>query len=151
MGEYARLAEAAAKEHSLPDWLVKSIISVESGGNPYASRYEHEFYINYIVGLGKIYVSPPCSLQTERILRATSLGLMQIMGQVARERGFKGTYLTELCIADVGIEYGCRQLSYLVKKFGPNIDDVIRAYNGGNPKANNIDYLRRVHAERENI
>lgn len=35
---------------------------------------------------------------------ANQWGVMQVMGGVAREVGFKGSFLTELCDPEVGIE-----------------------------------------------
>lgn len=140
----------AAQQYNLPEWLIRAIIKVESGGNPWAIRYERNFYTLYIV---RMDISPiaPCSLYTEKVSRSTSWGLMQVMGQVARERGFAAPFLSILCQPDIGIDYGCRQLAYLVGRFkvSDSWDPVIRAYNGGNPRADNLDYVKKVNAARE--
>jgi len=75
---------------------------------------------------------------TERILQRTSWGLMQIMGAVARERGFRG-WLTELCDPAVNLEWGCRHLRWMVdhnNTYGlPDYrikpEDLAAAWNGG--------------------
>ena len=140
----------AAQQYNLPEWLIRAIIQVESSGNPWAMRYERNFYTLYIVRM-EIHPIAPCSLYTEKVSRATSWGLMQVMGQVARERGFAGPFLSTLLRPEIGIDYGCRQLAYLVKRFkvSDSWDPVIRAYNSGNPRADNLDYVKKVNAARE--
>lgn len=139
-----------ADRFDLPAWLIAAIVKVESGGNPWALRYEPNFFQTYIL---KLTVTPiaPCSLSTERNARATSWGLMQVMGQVARERGFDGPFLAALCQPELGLEYGCRQLAHLRGRFkvSDSWDPVIRAYNGGTPRADNLDYVKKVIAARE--
>src|SRR5262245_59806469 len=84
------LAKAAAARHGLDPALVCAICHHESEGwQPWAFRYEPAFYAKYI----EVMVSLPA---TEKRARAFSYGLMQIMGQVAREQGFTGKSLGEL-------------------------------------------------------
>ncbi len=87
--EIRQIAHDAAGKYNLPENLILAIIDVESGGDPWAIRYEPAFYTRYIVGK-PTKVFGPVSKETEQKARATSWGLMQIMGQVARERGFSG-------------------------------------------------------------
>lgn len=81
------LADAAAKRHGLPLPLVYAIIHTESGGNPWAIRYEPAFYERYIAPK-PVKPRPPCSEQTESRLLACSFGLMQIMGATGMERAW---------------------------------------------------------------
>ncbi len=131
---YRALIERAAQQHGLPAELVAAIVQVESGGDPWATRYEPGFYERYVVCSVPAAVRP-CSRETEGRLRATSFGLMQVMGQVARERGFKGVYLTRLCDPAEGLEYGCRHLAWTaVRLAGKGVTDyasLCAAYNGG--------------------
>jgi soluble lytic murein transglycosylase-like protein len=60
---------------------------------------------------------------------------MQIMGETARELGFKGTYLTELCDPIVGLEYGCRKLGACIEKHPGDTRAALLAYNGGSNPA----------------
>lgn len=62
-----------------------------------------------------------------------SWGLMQMMGAVARERGFTGAFLNELHDPVLNIEIGCRHLAYYAKRYLASLDwpGVLRAYNGG--------------------
>lgn len=156
MSPYSALVKDISARHSLPEALVAAIITVESNGNPYAIRYETDFFSTYIVPC-KFKLIPPCSKGTEQRARATSWGLMQIMGQVARERGFANAFLSELCMPDVGIEYGCRQVrhcadQYLAEHGWPG---VIASYNAGSPRKDatgyfvNQTYVNHVQSEME--
>lgn len=124
-----------ANQHGLPPELVRAIVQVESDGNPWATRYEPGFFDRYIKAAA-IRPIPPCSLLTERQLRAMSFGLMQIMGETARWIGFDGPFLTALCDPEIGLEYGCRYLSRLVKTYldKDGWNAVIAAYNAGSPR-----------------
>src|SRR5580698_9222850 len=62
-------------------------------------RYEGAFRARYVAPLGL----PP----TEEIARSISWGLMQVMGQVAREHGFTELFLSSLCEPATGISVGC--------------------------------------------
>ncbi|MFO1421197.1 MAG: lytic transglycosylase domain-containing protein [Candidatus Competibacteraceae bacterium] len=130
-------ADRCARQHGLPIALVRAVIEVESDGNPCAVRYEPGFFDRYVRDL-KISPIYPCSLQTERMARATSWGLMQIMGQKAREMGFAEPYLSRLCEPDFGLEYGCRFLAALAKlhRDRHGWEGVAAGYNAGSPRKN---------------
>ena len=122
-----------ADRYSLPPAIVEAVIQVESAGNPWAIRHEPAFYDRYVKGKGH-KVQSPCSRDTEERARAMSFGLMQVMGQTAREEGFSGTYIAELCDPAVGIEFGCKHLATHASRFpAPRYgwDAVCAAYNGG--------------------
>jgi hypothetical protein len=97
------LARAAAAYHELDAALVCAIIEQESAWNTYAIRYEPGFRTRYVVPLHL----PP----TEEIARSISWGLMQVMGQVAREHGFTGKFLSALCDPALGLDLGCAVLA----------------------------------------
>lgn len=60
-----------------------------------------------------------------------SWGLMQVMGAVARERGFRGHFLSELCDPATGIYYGCLQIFHFSRMFKNDEVKIIAAFNGG--------------------
>jgi len=131
----AQLTSAAASRWGLPVWAVTACVQVESGGNPDAERHEPEFQRRYLDGKPCVYVHSSCTPAEEVRMRATSYGLMQVMGQVAREAGFKGR-LTDLKEAATGLDYGCRHLAlmrdrHLAKHGWPG---VFAAYNAGSPR-----------------
>lgn len=130
--ELDTLIAAAAKKHGLPVVLVRAMTAHESvGGNPYATRYEPRFYQRYLANKPVNFVPHGCSEETERIQRATSWGLMQMMGETARCNGFRG-WFAELCMPEVGLEWGCLFLRRLVDRYWDGEwPTIMRAYNGG--------------------
>jgi soluble lytic murein transglycosylase-like protein len=127
------LAKTIAASHGLDPALVCSVCHHESNDwKTWASRYEPGFYAKYVENNVDVKTfGPTCSIGTERVLRATSFGLMQVMGQVARERGFKGEYLTELCLPEIGIENGCLELARRLKNAGGDVRKGLLGFNGG--------------------
>lgn len=116
----------AAKDHALvidcPPELVCAVCEQESNWNPYALRAEPAFEERYIKPL---HLTP-----TEDWARSFSWGLMQIMGETARELGYTGP-LPALCVPDTGLYYGCRKLSACLAKHSPDLKAALLAYNGG--------------------
>lgn len=149
--ELAILVARAARQHGLPPEFVHAIVDVESEGNPWAVRYEPAFFDRYIASNQPRPVAP-CSFATELRLRATSFGLMQIMGQVAREVGFDGAFLTALCDPETGLEFGCRHLARLAQRHRADVgwEGVAAAYNAGSPRRKadgrwiNEDYVEKI-------
>ncbi|MGH9700043.1 MAG: transglycosylase SLT domain-containing protein [Candidatus Acidiferrales bacterium] len=97
------LARAAAARHALDPALVCAVVEQESAWNSFAMRYEPAFRARYVAPLG-------LSL-SEEVARSISWGLMQVMGQVARENGFDESFLSALCDPAVGLDCGCRVLA----------------------------------------
>lgn len=152
--EIIKLVETHAGNFCLDAKFVSAIISVESSFNQWAARFEPDFFKRYLEGKS-ISRFGSISLETERVMRATSFGLMQAMGQVAREHGFQGTFLTELCNPDTGIMYGCKYLAWLKSKLSSDahvdFNILAAAYNGGlgavkGGKISNPEYPERVYA-----
>ena len=122
---------AAATFHQLDPALICAMCCHESSWNPDAVRYEPAFFTRYIkpmvnpvTGLIKGY---PSSLEAQ--LRSTSIGLMQIMGQTAREQGFAGD-LELLKLPENGVAEGCVKFARCLKVKGNN-HDALLMYNGG--------------------
>lgn len=132
--EILGLAKLHAEKYGLDPRFVAAIIAVESGGNPWACRYEPGFFDAYLK-TATVAKFGAVSTETERTMRATSFGLMQVMGQVAREHGFKGVFLSELCEPHTGTEFGCKYLSWLKARLFAdghvNLETLAAAYNGG--------------------
>jgi len=125
------LARQKAQEHGIDAALVCAVIEQESGWCPWATRYETNFMTRYIAPL---YVKGNMSA-TEAYTRAMSWGLLQIMGEVAREEGFEGRFLSELCDPLTGLERGCTHLKIILKKHPTDIGAALLAWNGGgNPE-----------------
>src|SRR5947209_17022278 len=121
------LARDAAAARSLDAALVCAVIEQESGWNPWAMRYEPAFFSKYVAPL---YTNNKIAA-TEAYARGFSWGLMQVMGQVARETGFDTLFLSALCDPEQGLAVGCKVLR---KKFDAAAGDTTRAllaWNGG--------------------
>jgi soluble lytic murein transglycosylase-like protein len=99
-------------------------------------RYEPEFRDRYIAALGL--------LPTEEIARSTSWGLMQVMGQVAREHGFKNEFLAELCEPAVGLEMGCLVLARKLTSTAGDLTRGLLLWNGGANPSYAEEVLNRV-------
>lgn len=97
--------------YELPKELVAAIAYQESHGRFHALRVERGFYRRYLAN--KIaeelpgHVPKEITLETEKWARAVSWGLMQIMGETARENGFKGNWV-QIYDPMVNVGLGCR-------------------------------------------
>jgi soluble lytic murein transglycosylase-like protein len=134
------MARKAAAAQSLDPGLVCAVIEQESNWNHWAMRYEPAFFAKYVAPL---YTNNKVSA-SEAYARGFSWGLMQVMGQVAREFGFDAAFLSSLCDPEQGLAIGCKVLR---KKFDVNAGDVTRAllaWNGGS----NAGYASQVLGRR---
>jgi soluble lytic murein transglycosylase-like protein len=114
------LARKAATAQSLDPALVCAVVEQESAWNPWAMRYEPAFFSKYVAPL---YTNNKIAA-TEAYSRGFSWGLMQVMGQVARENGFDALFLSALCDPEQGLAVGCKVLR---KKFDAMTGDTTRA------------------------
>ena len=125
--QFIALARTAAAAQSLDPALVCAVVEQESAWNPWAMRYEPLFFAKYVAAQ---YTNNKISA-SEAYARGFSWGLMQVMGQVARETGFDGLFLSALCDPEQGLAVGCKVLR---KKFDAMAGDTTRtllAWNGG--------------------
>lgn len=129
-----KVAVAAALNMGLDPALICSICAHESDGwQQYAVRYEPAFYARYIEPMHGL-------TPTEATMRATSFGLTQIMGQVAREQGFDGKYLTELFDPLTNLQQGCQKFRRCLEREGGNVPAALLRYNG----SGNANYSQLV-------
>jgi soluble lytic murein transglycosylase-like protein len=125
------MARQVASQHGLDPDLVCGMIQRESSWNPWTIRYEPGFMSHYIAPL---YTLGKFSA-TEAYGRSFSWGLMQVMGDVARENGFTGSFLAQLCDPQIGIEVGCVVFAKHLAKTSGDAAAALLAWNGGcNPK-----------------
>jgi soluble lytic murein transglycosylase-like protein len=124
--QFETLARNLAVKHGLNDALVCAVIEQESSWNPAAKRYEPAFYTHYIRPL----MMSMGLTQEEATNRATSWGLMQIMGEVARELGYTDA-LPDLCDPATGIEWGCRKLAQCMVRANADAYRALQFWNGG--------------------
>lgn len=153
----------------LPWVLVQAIIDVESGGDPCAFRTEPHYRWFWDCGRERPFrkvtdaevdnaAAPKdfdhypeiCSVDTEWLGQQCSWGPMQVMGAVARERGFDGPF-PELCRFDDGVYWGCRHLQWLAGRYytDEGWHGVTSAYNQGSPrKDDNGRYDNQAYVDR---
>ncbi|HKV25533.1 MAG TPA: lytic transglycosylase domain-containing protein [Candidatus Acidoferrum sp.] len=136
------LARKAAASQSLDPALACAVIEQESAWNPWAIRYEPAFFAKYVANL---YTNNKISA-SEAYARGFSWGLMQVMGQVARELGFDAPFLAELCAPDANLAVGCKLLRKKLDAMDGDVTRGLLAWNGGsNPAYPSQVLARRVH------
>lgn len=126
--------QAAAKAHELDPLLVAAVVLQESAANTDAFRHERLFWNRYLKRLPEW-----ASLNPRRV--SSSYGLMQVMFPVAQERGLAKTVPPErLFEPEVGLEFGCRHLRYMMDKIDAQYPQIpgqarlraaLASYNGG--------------------
>jgi len=140
------LARAAAEAHQLDTALVCAICEQESAWNPWAIRYEPAFFAHYIapqLSAGQISI-------TEAQARAFSWGLMQVMGQVAREHNFGASSaspvapLSELCDPACGLDVGCAVFAAKSSAAHGDATSALQLWNGGGNPNYAAEVLARV-------
>jgi len=159
---WRELVEAIAGPHGLDVDLVLAMIAQESSGRPGAMNPEPQYRWLVRWDTGEPYPTtdvqarakiPPAEFphppgtdrDAEFLGQQASWGLLQVMGAVARERGFRGADFGDLCEPWRGVHYGVLHLVYLRKRFGSG-DDLLACYNGGPAaKGKNRSYVASVH------
>lgn len=126
-----RLINSISAEYDMDADLITAMVSVESGGEECAVRYEPHY--KWLEDPEKWAALNHITVDTEVTNQKTSWGLMQVMGGVARELDHT-THLTKLCIPKVGLTLGIRKLKSLQRQYS-KFEDAISAYNQGSPRA----------------
>ena len=130
------LARTTAAQHSLGPALICAIVEQESAWDPHAIRYEPAFRTRYVAPLGL----PP----TEEVARSISWGLMQVMGQVAREHSFTGKSLAALCDPATGLAIGCAVFAAKLRASANDVERALTLWNGGANTTYAAQVLARV-------
>lgn len=122
----------------LPVECVLAVCMVESGCRPWAYRYEPHY---------KWLVGEPANLTpSERIGQMISWGLMQVMGGVAREHAFVGSF-PELCDPQVGLKYGMLHLRKFWAKY-QTWPETIVSYNAGHPVKKEGQFVNQLYLDK---
>lgn len=140
--QFILLARKAAAAQALDPALVCAVVEQESAWNPWAMRYEPAFFTKYVASL---YTNNKVSA-SEAYARGFSWGLMQVMGQVARESGFDALFLSALCDPEQGLAVGCKVLRKKFDVVGADTTRALLAWNGGANALYPVQVLaRRAH------
>ncbi len=140
--QFIVLARKAALAHALDAALVCAVVEQESSWNPWALRFEPAFFAKYVAALYTNYKVTA----SEAYARGFSWGLMQVMGQVARETGFDSPFLSALCDPEQSLMLGCKVLRRKFEAAGGDCTRALLAWNGGGNAAYPAQVLaRRPH------
>ncbi len=139
--DYELLIKQTSDKYTIPENLVKAVCQVESGMNMWAVRFEPAY--KWLYNISNIQLTA-----TETVCQKTSYGLMQVMGSVARELGFVGRFLTQLCDPETGLEYGCKHLKNFYMRYN-SWEDAISSYNAGSPKkGDDGKYINQAYVDK---
>ncbi len=120
------LIKELASEAGVDPSLACAVVEQESSWNPNATRYEPAFFKRYIEKMNLP--------EEEAKNRSTSWGLMQLMGEVAREQGFKGN-IPDLCDPSIGVPESLKHLKHFLLECKGDVHATLLRWNGGgNPK-----------------
>ena len=150
-GIYNKIVQVAERHGLAPD-IVFAVCTVESGLDPWAAR--HETHYKWLFNPHEVKPRG-CSLDTEITFQKTSWGLMQVMGGVLRESGYRGWLNAIGSDIEQQLHYGCRHLAKKIARYG--LEQGILAYNSGTPIKNafvgyvNATYLNKVLEARKHF
>ena len=143
----------AGATYSLPASLIAAVIQEESRFDAWATRAEPRYMRSRKVRrlatrFARSHRLGPTAF-TELADRSRSYGLMQVMGETAREQGFDPPFLAELYIPDNAIAHGAMLLKRLLKRYHNDTLSAISAYNQGSARKKrgvfaNARYVYRV-------
>lgn len=158
--------ETVAAGHGLDANLVEAICLTESGGNTYATRPEATYRYLVTAKTGQPFrlmtstevasktppadfraIAPSAAIQ-EWWGQQSSWGLMQVMGAVARELGFKAPYFAALTEPLTGLHFGCKHFANQLDWAKGDVSRALGAYNAGRGGAASElaqDYIAKVN------
>lgn len=123
--------------------LILALIEQESSGNMYATRYEKNYKWLYEPAH---YATFNIGLAFEIEQQKTSFGLLQVMGAVAREHGFRMAYLSGLLEPNIGLSYGVLHLLNMHNRWS-RLENYVSAYNQGSPRKKNGVYANQAYVD----
>lgn len=141
--ELVALAKQTAIAHGIDPVLACAVVEQESGWTPQALRFEPAFFSKYVMPM---YASGHIPA-TEAYARAFSWGLMQVMGEVAREEGYTG-HMVDLCVPAIGLDRGCVHLSKKLDQHHGDLTLGLLAYNGGSNQLYPQEVIARMEKYR---
>jgi soluble lytic murein transglycosylase-like protein len=165
MSPYRPAIERAAAAVKIAPDLVEALTVVESGGNPFAWNPEPRYRWLWNVKTRAPFraVTPgeliakmpppdfPCLAgdpDQEWWAQQASWGLCQVMGAVARERGFRAHYLTALVDVTTNLSIGCAHLASLLVWAQGDVAQALAAWNGGKAQNDKPPFRNAKYAEK---
>ncbi len=149
---YKHEIDSVARRFALSPSLIAAIVQEESRFEPYAARTERRYVLSKrVAAAARLWCERHrhTTLRTEIFFRATSMGLMQPLGEIAREQGFPAVFLSELFLPHNSLAQGAILLAKLIKRYHGDTLSAISAYNQGNNRKRrgvfeNARYVYRV-------
>lgn len=162
---YTAEITAAAAVHGLTFQLVEAQVLVESNGVAWAwnpePRYRYFWNVKSqrpfraVSTVELLSKRPPADFpclggdpDQEWWGQSASWGLQQVMGAVAREYGFRGLYLTQLCDVKTNLDIGCAVLSRLMAWAQGDVDQALSAFNGGRGGNSQRPFRNQAYADK---
>ena len=144
MAQWDDLIIKTAEQFRLDANLIRAIVNTESSGNPKATRFEPNWHLfnNPQMWADKIGISR----ETEEQYQATSWGLGQCMGAVARDLGFTDN-LEMLLVPEIGLFYCGKKLRKLMDRYGSE-EKCVAAYNAGSAIIKNGMYINQRYVDK---
>jgi soluble lytic murein transglycosylase-like protein len=132
------MIDVMANRYDLDPDLVSAVVMTESSGKRDAVRFEAHWKYFYKPDhfAAELGIKP----EDEYKNQATSWGLMQVMGSVAREMGHLGR-LEDLLKPHVGLNLGCRKLHQCLKLERGDYVSALARYNGGSARRDEFGEL----------
>lgn len=138
--EISKLIITASETHNLDPEVVAAIVCQESACVSWAYRFELGFYTKRLAWRTRRQLagwtpkpSEVPSLNSEKLARATSWGLMQVLGETARVCGYSGPYLSALCDPATGLHWGCLYFVRCLEAAKGERAALLRYNGGGDP------------------
>ena len=137
---------SAALEQHVPFFLLAAVVQTESSGLERANRYEPGW--KYFYQVEEFAKKLGTSKKEEMVGQKHSYGLCQIMGTVARELGFCGSF-DDLYDVGTNLKYGAMKLRECLDRYHYNWWDAVAAYNAGSVRRKpNGEYVNQVYVDR---
>lgn len=133
--QHEPMVREVAEQYGLDPATFCALVETESSWDAAATRFEPGYRyliaangepIRWPSGSG---LKPPQLSWSEFIAQKTSWGLCQVMGAVAREAGFDGTFGQLLIEPRLGVVIGAQLLARHAARYP--IDEALGAYNAG--------------------
>lgn len=130
-------------QYRLDPLLIRAIIETESGYNPMAVAFEPNF--KWLYSDKELSGILGCTRDTMRAIQSISYGLMQVMGSVCYEYGFR-EWPGHLFNIDLNLRYGCQHVkNIMMRKKLTGAQEIYDVYNSGrvDPDDSNQGNVRR--------
>lgn len=146
-GDLVALAQATALKYGLDPAVICGMCEQETGDRKPDPVTQREMWDTWAIrnepGFDAKYIKPLHKSPTEEVARSCSWGLLQLMGESARELGYTGN-ITRLLIPAVGLDLGCQWFRKKLLLAGGNMSHGLLLWNGGGNAAYPDQVLARV-------